>query len=514
MRVHSLKWRIQLWHAVILAFVLGMLGTGFYYYERSHRISQVDQSLDEKIHRLLGPTLNRGGRGPGGGGGGERRAGQEGPRNRQVLSEAQGWEMRETDMSQQAADQESRDQFYEAFEAYYAPQGMYAIVYDKRTLEPFFKSSNFPDMDIPSGNVFGYYQRFNEGRREILHGAPRYSIIIGSDMSGMQASLNRLKLEIASVVLVIFGLGVSIGSWLVSRSLRPLNLIQETAARISDGKLSARIPDSAQGSSEELDALANDLNETFARLESLFERQIRFTADASHELRTPLTSLLAQIQRGLNRSRTPEEYQRILEVCSRSGERIKRITEQLIELSRYDSGRVELEYEDLPVDGMLEGLAEELEPYVLTHGCELKTDLAPGVIHCDPFRLEQVITNLINNAIQHNDTAISITLRSRVEKDRVLIQVIDTGKGIQPENLDKLFDRFFQESTSRTKSEGRSNVGLGLAISLAIVQAHGGSLTAASKPWVETVFTIEIPADPLGQGAAPRELASAAISGR
>ncbi|MEM1223414.1 MAG: ATP-binding protein [Verrucomicrobiota bacterium] len=140
-------------------------------------------------------------------------------------------------------------------------------------------------------------------------------------------------------------------------------------------------------------------------------------------------------------------------------------------------------------------LAEELAYYVQENGSRLEIDIEvpEAEVTCDLFRIEQVLTNLINNALQHNTKPVAITLRARAEPDAFYLEVEDNGKGIESDHIDKLFDRFFQESRSRTHDENRANVGLGLSVAQAIVQAHKGTITVTSESGIRTRFTISIP---------------------
>ena len=383
---------------------------------------------------------------------------------------------------------------HQDLEENFVPLGYYARAERYQGGSPSFQTSNFPDLELPKGLGRGVFFRLREGRyREAYHRMPMFHVLVGVDLSELDRDLNVLKGQIAGGAVSIFGLGMLVGYALVSRSLKPLERFEAVAAEIADGNLSQRVPTRTKFQTLELQRLSENLNHTFSQLEEAFDKQIRFTANASHELRTPLTALLAQIEHGLKRSRTDEEYNTILTVCRRSSKRIQKITEQLIELSRYDSGKVQLDLEEVELEPMLVSLVEELQPYVQEHGHELATDIKPVELSCDPFRLEQVITNLINNAVQHNTAPMRITLRSRTEGDSCVIEVIDTGKGIYPDNLEKLFDRFFQESVSRTKTEKKSNVGLGLAISQAIVRTHRGRIEVESEQGRETVFRIILP---------------------
>jgi len=500
----SLKWRIQLWYALILLGVLVVLGTGFYFYEKDHRLGAIDRELDQHVHALFSPLSplgrNRAVQFPKGSEGGSRITPAE-------LSE--GWTRRESKTPEKQAATKpvgSRppDYRYTSFERRYVPLGYYGRIERKDKTDLEFRSSNFPQIDFPAESTPGFFLRVRDGRyRELYHENPIFRVITGYDLSGFRADLRTLKLQLIGGLAGIFALALTVGYFIISRSLRHLNAIESTAGKIANAELAERIPDTTARDAPELVTLTHNLNHTFTQLESLFQRQIRFTADASHELRTPLTALLAQLEHGLKRPRTGEEYARILEVSLRSTNRVRRITEQLIELSRYDSGHVKMEFETLSLEALLTSLAEELEPYVCETGGSLRTELAPGSIECDPFRLEQVITNLVNNALQHNQRPVEVEIRNRFQNGNGVIEVIDNGKGIQPGNIDQVFDRFFQESRSRSKENGDEHVGLGLAISASIIKAHGGSIEVRSEPGVETMFTIRIPREKLNPGSSP-----------
>ncbi|MEO0793909.1 MAG: HAMP domain-containing sensor histidine kinase [Verrucomicrobiota bacterium] len=543
----SLKWKIQVWHAIILAIVLAVLGVGFFYNERAHRLSEYDFLLDQQIHPLvhaaavmngtMNPMLNRasnnqrrprpgdredrrppgssgsrpgsdysGRSGPGSGGQPGPPSGSGGPFDRESMNDVlragytdpnsdEGWVRSVDAMRPRGRNNFSDDRPapFAVVEERYEDIGFYALVWTPQGNEMIYKSDNAPDLVVPALHE-GYWKRIRDHRfREILHSVPHARIIVGFDLEKLNRQLGVLKWQILGVNSLIFVFGVAIGSLFVSRSLAPLGLIAETSEAIAGGKIDERIPKSVGRSTTELANLSSNLNHTFDELEDLFQRQVRFTADASHELRTPLTSLIAQIELGRSRERSIMEFEEILDTCNRSVKRIKRITDDLLELSRYDSGRFSLELEELPVRLLVESLIEDLRPIVNREGSTITTEHCLGNIYCDPFRLEQVITNLVNNALQHNNVSIDLIIRSKMEPDAVVIEVIDNGKGIQPDSIEKLFDRFFQENLSRTKSRHTLNVGLGLCISRAIVEAHRGTISVTSIPCQETCFAIRLP---------------------
>jgi len=497
----SLKWKIQLWHAAVLAVVLAVLSVGFYFNERQHRLNAFDAVLDQQIHPVVHElSMNSGSvpRHPRPPDDDLRKHPLMHQKGRESLSD--GWEPQKQLAipkgfnSQELRPEDRRPGAPGFMERRYANYGFYILAWDLITDEPVYASASAPDLLPPPTRLQGYWKRTRDGHyREIFHTNPLLKVIVGFDLMQFYQNLNALKWEIAGASFFIFLVGIFIGSMLVTIALRPLKYIEKTTAAIAAGRLQERIPELKGSRSVELMHLTRDLNNTFDQLESLFQKQIRFTADASHELRTPLTALMAQISLGLNRRRTPEEYEAMLKVCDKSSGRLKMIIEDLLDLSRYDSGTYKLEREQLPLDALVQSLAEELKPYVDEQGSVLKTELKGKTINCDPFRFEQVVTNLVNNALQHNAEPVEITLRTAYEGGQSVVEVIDNGVGIQPENIDKLFDRFFQQDEARKNRAINLNSGLGLSISKAIIEAHGGTLAVRSVPYQETRFTIRLP---------------------
>ena len=504
----SLRSNILLLNSLILGSVLVLLGTTFYFYEYQKRLSVIDALLDQLTTPLLGrfarpsgapdrpprPPRDR----PSGdfGAAGAQSEVADIPKHEYFSDGLQDtdWKRRDEDFFGGRDNPPHMNDYGKRFETLKVPVGYYASVTSKDGGKVLFQSSNFPDIEIPKGEYQGYFYRIRDGRyRELLNGGRRSNVLIGLDLAEFSSSLNVLKLQIIAVAGFIFI--VSLGFWyvFVTRRLAPLKSIQSTAVKMAEGRLSERIDSKQEGCAKEFDVLISELNHSFAQLDSLFQRQVRFTADASHELKTPLTALIAHIDLALKGSRSDEEYLKIFKVCSHSCARLNRIIKELLEISRYDAGSVQLEYEVLPLDEVISSLVDEMQAYAQRNGSTIKTDLDSGAIEMDPFRLEQVLTNLLNNSLQHNDEPVVINVRSRIVEDNAVIEVIDNGKGIQPENIDKLFDRFFQEDFSHTSKKDGQNSGLGMAICKAIVDLHSGTIQVTSRPGIETIVTVSIP---------------------
>lgn len=486
----SLKWKIQFWHGLILIVVVFLLGTLFYRHERESMIRETDWMLDhsrepimsfannELLGRLGGPSKGK----------------------RPNL----GWEDIPSDwepagfQAPGVTEGNPRDHGgpVGAFAKLLEPQGYYFILWD-RSAERLISSKNAPDIERPTILARGAWRRvIPDERREIYQRTRNLYGLVGRYTDGIDANLNALKMRLFTGGAFLIGASLLIGNFLVFRSLRPLSNIRATSKDVADGKLTERIQLDPKENTIEMVELSKDLNSTYASLEKLFERQASFTADASHELRTPLTALIAQVKRGQKGGRTEDDYQAIFDICDRSLTRLKRIVEDLLELSRFDSGRVELDREDLAIDMLVSTIAEDYRPMIEERGSMISSDVTAACAYCDPFRIEQVISNLITNALNHNSESVSISLSVKTDESWVIVTVEDNGVGIPAEYHEFLFDRFFQEKKSGAQSDSSKkskNSGLGLAISKAIVEAHGGTIRVRSELNVSTVFEVRLP---------------------
>jgi heavy metal sensor kinase len=272
--------------------------------------------------------------------------------------------------------------------------------------------------------------------------------------------------------------------------LKPLAAISTTAATISADNLSARIDTGVID--QELVELAGVLNETFARLQTEFERQVRFTADASHELRTPLAVFYSNVELALSRPRTVAEYRETLERCRQAALRMRGLVDGLLMLARADAGRLDLDRKPIDLRELVEEAADQFQPQAERGGIELSADVTeePVTAAVDPVLLGRVLENLTANALRHTPKGRSVTLRARVQKERAVLEVCDTGEGIALEDQPRLFERFFRADKARSRSSG--GTGLGLAICKSLVEAHDGTISFQSTPGVGTTFVVQL----------------------
>ncbi|MEK7781607.1 MAG: ATP-binding protein [Verrucomicrobiota bacterium] len=356
------------------------------------------------------------------------------------------------------------------------------------------RSSNAPvELEIVSPVVRAggpQVRTYGDYFESYLHHVNGYRILVGRSIAPELAARRHFVLWLVAAGTIILVAGLCGSWWLAGRALRPVQKISAAASRISAGNLSERI-DVAE-TDNELGQLATTLNSTFSRLESAFEQQKQFTADASHELRTPLAVMISEAQTTLARPRNESEYRETVEACLTTAQQMRKLTESLLELARYDSGqenirRTPFDLADLTGDaaGLLKSLAAE-------RNVRIETDLSAAPTTGDADRIRQVIINLISNAIYYNKSEGRVRVSSRHTTGEAIVVVEDNGMGIAAEDLPNIFKRFYRADKARSRASGNS--GLGLAICKAIVDAHGGQLTVTSKPGEGTTFTLTLPA--------------------
>jgi signal transduction histidine kinase len=276
------------------------------------------------------------------------------------------------------------------------------------------------------------------------------------------------------------------GYLLVSRLLRPIDLMTRTARRISAEDLSARI--GLPETDDELGRLASTFDEMLARIENSFERHKRFTADASHELRTPVSVMKAIISVTRKRRRSPEEYEQALEDLEAVAGQMGNLVNDLLALSRSDLNPA-VRSERVDLGSLLSNVAESLRSLAEAKGISLSTDIQEGLfVEGDGDALTHLALNLLDNAVKYTKEG-GIRLSARSSENKARIEIADSGIGIAREHLPMIFDRFYRVDQSRS-SEG---TGLGLSIAQAIVRQHRGTIEVRSEVGRGTTVIIQLP---------------------
>jgi heavy metal sensor kinase len=318
-------------------------------------------------------------------------------------------------------------------------------------------------------------------------GRPAGLVQVGLSLERVEAALRRYLTVLLAVVPVGVALSAAGGALIARAALSPVNTMARTARRITAEDLSQRIPTSGTG--DELDYLADTLDEMLARLEEAFGRVRRFAADAAHELRTPLTALKGGIEVALRAARSPEEYRRVLEESLEEVNRLIRVAEDLLLLTRATPGRT-LARERVALEPLV---VEVLETGArLAHGTGVVVRLGavePLEVNGDGGALRRALLNLVENAVKYTPSGGKVEIALARSGGDALMTVTDTGIGIAPADLPRVFEPFVRlEAAGSTPGSG-----LGLAIARGVAHAHGGSLTVESAPGEGSRFILRLP---------------------
>jgi two-component system, OmpR family, sensor kinase len=312
------------------------------------------------------------------------------------------------------------------------------------------------------------------------------------------ADLLRSMLLIAPIILVGAGL---VGYWLADTSLRPVETIMDEVEAISDGRsLHRRLAVPLSG--DEMARLALTVNGMLARLEQSFGSLHRFTADASHELKTPLMVLRAGVERALVHPGTPPEILQSLDETLAQINQMTEMVESLLTLARADEGRAPLAVEECDLRELVVDVAETAG--MLGEGVDV-TEVhtvpeTPVRVAVDRGRIREMLLNMVTNAIKYTAPGGTVSLNLDQDAESVTLSVRDSGIGIAPGDLPHIFERFWRADPARSRTGDRPGVGLGLAITKWIAEAHGGSITVQSRPGRGSIFTVRLPKAPVSVG--------------
>ncbi|MGW8318819.1 MAG: sensor histidine kinase [Candidatus Promineifilaceae bacterium] len=282
---------------------------------------------------------------------------------------------------------------------------------------------------------------------------------------------------------------------LITRSVaRPLQEMATAAESIAQGDYSQQLP--LRGP-QEVQRVATSFNTMARQVSATQQAQRDFVANVSHDLKTPLTAISGWSQAIYDGTAvSPEEQRRAAGIIHGEAERMGRLVTQLLDLARLESGQLQVGNELVELARLLGDISHNLSPRAQAKGVDFSLDLQPTPpIMGDPDRLAQVFTNLLDNAVEHSPPGAQVRIGLRLRDWQTAeIAVQDNGPGIPPEELGRIFERFYQLDRSRARSEARPGSGLGLAIAKGLVEAHGGSITVESQVGRGSTFLVALPA--------------------
>jgi two-component system OmpR family sensor kinase len=312
-------------------------------------------------------------------------------------------------------------------------------------------------------------------------------VVVGESLDDRAEALSTLAGQLLLGFPVALLLASMAGYGVAAGALRPVEEMRRRAAAIQAAAPGQRLP--VPASRDEVARLGETLNGMLARLEEALARERTFVGDASHELRTPLAVLKTELELALGGKRSLPEMEAALSSAAEQTDRLAQLAEDLLVIARSDQGRLPIRPTDVNLERLLHDTRERFSRRAAQRGASVEFDVPAAVrLHADPLRLEQALGNLIDNALRHGGTR--ITIGAREVDHSVELHVLDDGSGFPADFLPRAFERFTRADTAR----GRGGTGLGLAIVAVIAESHGGEARASNRPEGGADVYLQLPA--------------------
>ncbi len=486
MMFKSIRLKLTVWYSVVLLAALGAFGIAAYLYTGAMLFQNLNLSLRNETEWLKDIL--------------EGRLDMERGKSRNPRSDVFG-QSASADTTGSGESQSESAEDYDIWNKIYEhsllnSKKQFVYVLDRRG-RVFYKSFNLMQDTLPTPPGLKPYSvivtKATVGTQKIRLAALNtkyYEIRVAypvEEITDVLQNLFSIFLVLIPIVLVISIVG---GYFLAKQSLKPVEAMTQTARKITATNLRERI--SVNNPDDEMGRLAETLNDMIGRLEASFEQVRQFSMDASHELRTPLTIMRGEIELALRERKPTAVYKRTLSSLLEEVLRMTGIIEGLILLAKADSGTAKLERKPTRLASLVGEIKEDAE--ILAERKKIGVSISrldEATVLGDPVRLRQLMLNLVDNAIKYTPEGGKIRLSlERLGADARFI-VEDTGIGIPPADLRKIFDRFYRVDKSRSRAP--DGLGLGLSISKWVAEAHGGNLVAESRVGSGSRFTVVLP---------------------
>ncbi len=471
--IHTLRFRLTLWYALVLALIVSVFVALLYAYVRDQLLRRHDPRLAEEAS-IVATVLSED---------------EEGER----FSAAQQMKLdqiRNLAVLRQAGT--------EARPVYESPD---PVVEVPTRWDPGSRGDErawFETVATGGRLVRTYSQPFRtrSGHRELIR--------LAASLEDLSLLLDTLRLAAILLAPLAALLSAAGGYWLAGRALAPVDEVIRTAGEIEATSLSRRLR--VPKARDEIGRLVATFNQMIGRLEASFAAMRRFTADASHELRGPLTTMRSAIDVVLARPRGADAYRLALTSLGEDVDRLRSITEDLLVLARADAGRFELDKGPVRLDVLSGEIAESCGPEAARRGVALRARCGELVVVLGDERwLRQLVLNLVDNAVKFSarseacaGKAREVSVAVAALPTRARLTVRDAGPGIPEEALGRIFERFYRVDAARPYGDGS---GLGLSIAAWIVEAHGGTITARNHPEGGASFSVDLPLAGCGRDA-------------
>ena len=343
-----------------------------------------------------------------------------------------------------------------------------------------------PRWGVIGANVFATLPTADGGSVTVL--TPSASRGFLGRLSATTGFLQGVWWQFLLVGAVAAAISLVVARFLARGMTQPLRDMAAAARRMETGDYAVRVETRSR---DEVGRLATAFNRMSAELEHLEQSRRDLVANVSHELKTPITAIRAHLENLLDGVERPDPA--TLEVMLGQADRLGRLVDQLLDLSRLESGEVPLRKEELALHPLVEALISEIDVARPDREVALRNDVPRNLpaLFADRERIHQVLFNLVDNAVRFTPDGGDVRVSARRENGSIEIAVADTGSGIPAEHLPRLFERFYRADPARSRGDG--GTGIGLAIARSVVEAHGGTIRAESEPGRGSVFTFDLP---------------------
>ncbi len=461
MTTHSLRFRLSLWYASLLGVCLLLSGASLYIGLERYLVLSLRKELGDQA-RAIGENLLR-----------------------QVDKQGEHWVIDEVE--------DYAPEIYGRFIRIVRPDG--SVMYQSgpprdRSFDPAMIPVPPPgpraaDAEIVKANTPLVLELFALEPA----GGGTYLVETGAPYAGIQRVLHGLLVIFLIGMPAVVAAAIAGGYFIVRKGLGPVNAITRQAERISSRTFSERLPVPQTG--DEIQSLSISLNRMIARLEEAFEHINRFSADVSHELRTPLAIMRGELEAAAQLRHLPPELLELVGSTLEEIDRLSRIIDHLLIISRLDAGEV-LPKSPVNLGDLVASTVEQLHLLADERSIAIEQDVTPAVlVSGDPLRLQQMVVNLLDNAIKYTPEGGRVKVNVARNGSVAILAVADTGIGIPAESMPHVFDRFYRADKARTRDTG--GAGLGLSIVKAICSAHGGKVSVSSSEGIGSTFTLELP---------------------
>ena len=365
-----------------------------------------------------------------------------------------------------------------------------------------FKTSEW--QNLKNGNIITVKQAFDRFDEDVTFVLLPYvhnnqfigGILLTSPIKGSRQVISQMNdyLVFTTALALVISLVLS---WVLSTfHVRRIKRLQDATSLVAAGDYSVRIPSS---NFDEISELAGDfnsmvgkLNDSMDEIENLENRRRQFMADVSHELRTPLTTIRGIIEGMSNNMISEEEKAKGLGLARNETRRLIRLVNENLDYEKIRANQIELHKQDIQLIELFEIIKDQLVDIAAEQGNHIHITVEPDVtVHADYDRLTQILINITKNSIQFTDNG-DITLRGFVQAENVVIEIEDTGIGIDPADIEKIWSRFYKAILSRTTNP-YGEFGLGLSIVKQLVTMHNGKIAVTSQKGEGTKFSITLP---------------------